>query len=93
MIQLDITSTVTVTVYATPNPFSLAYWLIPLIFIGTFTMYFFITAMIFDRESGLFMALLGLVSGSWVALLAGIIPLPLIIMELVIFFVYLWRSD
>ena len=89
-----ITSTITQWVCCSvPSPISLQYWIIPMIFIGTYAVAFLLVGMINDETSVPFMTLLGLMTGSLVAFVAGILSFPILVLELLLYYVLIWRGD
>ena len=81
------------TCCSVPSPISLQYWEFPLIFIGIYAVAFLLVGMIHDQSSVAFMTLLGIMTGSLIAYVAGILNFAVLVLELLLYYVLIWRGD
>ena len=86
--------TTTVTTYSPPSPLSFQYWFFPVLFMLMIASPFFATTMLFhgSTEDLIIMTLLGIITGTFIDYLAQMVPFELLLLEVAILFVYIWRA-
>lgn len=92
---LTSTSTVTTTIYSPPSQATLNFWFFDLVIVGAIGGIFLFVTYWFqgDNDDSVQMLLIGIVTGSFVSFTAGVLPLPILVIMLIAYFVYALRSE
>lgn len=98
--QLLYITTTTTTVGVQPPPFSVQFWVFPLLFILLPAAFFVAVAgaiaiksgVELDADSLIFLFVYGMMLGSWFGLFANIVPLGMSILFTIAMVIYVWRG-